>query len=783
MSSQKRSGEAILGRRLGDLLEADDQQQTIEDIVTGEPPEVQITEAPATEIHIDDLEVLQSFVEESTEHMAAVEDKIVQLERTYTPDLVNEVFRAMHTVKGTASFFGENVIAVLSHRLESLLDGCREGRIEMTGELADILLAGADELSRMIKDLSASTAGKTENDLPLTVPLDAGATESLMARIAGMESAGAVAGGSGAAETPVVADVVNVPIDDELYQNFIAESTDLLAEVETDMLSLERAPENGELIDRAFRHIHTIKGNSGFLGLGQVEELCIQIENVLETLRTGEHDVSKGVVTEILRSVDSLGRLIRDPPGGQSGIEDEQDQPLGEILVDMGLTDSESIERALDAQERKLGEILISNGALSEKEIETALDRQKKTRKSGIMQEAVTSERHAVRVDVEKLDRLFELVGELIMAEAMVVSNPDLDGLVLERFNRSAAYLGKITRQMQEIAMSVRMIPLEGLLNKMRRLVRDLSRKTGKPVEIDVAGQDTEMDRNVIEVLSDPLVHMIRNCVDHGIESEDEREKAGKNRTGHINLSARYEGSEIWIAIRDDGRGLRRDSILTKAIDRGITTEEEADKLADAEVWDFLFQPGFSTKEQVTEVSGRGVGMDVVKRNIDQLRGRIIVTTEPGLWTEFTLRIPLTLAIVDGVITRVGNTLYAVPLNEIREFQQVLPDRINSTATSGEVLELREEIIPIVRLSRVFGIRIDQDNTGREVFIVVQTGSGKAALLVDEIIGYNQIVVKALPETLGHMQELVGCTVLGSGDVSLIVDTNSLVGKAKAQVA
>ncbi len=633
----------------------------------------------------------------------------------------------------------------------------------------------------MVGDLSSAFLSRSNDELPLVVKLDRGQTDELIARIARLEAGD---------QQRVNAHLPEPPVADELYESFVAECTDLLSEAESDILALEKDPSNGGLVDRAFRHIHTIKGNAGFLGLARVEELCSQIEEVLDVVRTGERTVSAGVVTAVLRSVDSLKRLIHDPASARSeehrsasaGVADEY-KPLGEILVDMGLADEATVERALDSQERKLGEILVSNGTLSEDQVARALDEQRKVQNPGAPGDATATERKVIRVDVAKLDRLFELVGELIMAEAMVVSSPDLEGLELERFDRSASYLGKITRQMQEIAMSVRMIPLDGLFNKMRRLVRDLSRKTEKPVEIHISGQDTEMDRNVIEVLSDPLVHMIRNCVDHGIEPRAEREAAGKDRDGHVHLGARYEGSEIWITIRDDGRGLSREAILAKAVRRGLTTEDDTVKLTDAEVWDFLFQPGFSTKEQVSDVSGRGVGMDVVKRNIEQLRGKIDIATLPGSWTEVTLKIPLTLAIIDGVTTRVGNTLYALPLGDIREFQRATDDHIKATKASGEMLELREEIIPVIRLSNFFGISpaagARRDEHGQAVFIVVQSGNGRAALVVDEVLGYHQIVVKALPEYLGNMKGVSGCTVLGNGDVSLIVDTSSLVKESR----
>lgn len=734
---------------------------------------------PLATYEIEDLDVLYSFLQESSEHLETVEQKVIRLEQSNSAEVVDEIFRSMHTIKGTSAFFGPNSITELSHRLESLLDALRKGSIRVSAELIDVLLAGADELSAMVAHLGAEARSRAGSPVPMTIPERDGHVGEILDRISKLEAEGlspeAVAAGT---------NDDNI-VTDELRASFIAETEDLLTQAEADILALENDPGGIERIDRPFRNIHTIKGNAGFLGLAQVEQLCSQIEDVLHVLRNGEKRASQPIITAILQSFDSLLRFVRTgalPHQDDAAVdrmpEDEQYRPLGKILVELGLADEDAVEQALELQERKLGEILVAQGSATEEGINEALTRQRRR-----MEEApgtAEAERKAIRVDVAKLDKLFELVGELITAEAMVVSNPDLDGLDLEQFNRSASYLGKITRQIQEIAMSVRMIPLDGLFGKMRRLVRDLSRRTGKPVEIDVTGEDTETDRNVIEALADPLVHIIRNSIDHGIEDPANRAATDKPSQGLIRLSARYEGSEIWINIRDDGRGLHRDAILAKAITNGLTTEEESRTLPDERVWDFLFHPGFSTAAKVSDVSGRGVGMDVVKRNIQLLRGKIDVRTAAGYWTEVILKIPLTMAIIDGVTTRVGNILYAIPLGDIREFHRVVPNQITATATSGEVLRLRESVIPIIRLRTFFHDATVRDTDTGGVFIVVQSGGERAALLVDEIVGYHQIVIKALPEYMGQMKGLSGCSVMGNGDVSLIVDTSTLLKRRVA---
>jgi two-component system chemotaxis sensor kinase CheA len=283
------------------------------------------------------------------------------------------------------------------------------------------------------------------------------------------------------------------------------------------------------------------------------------------------------------------------------------------------------------------------------------------------------------------------------------------------------------------------------------------------------------MDRNVIEELSDPMTHIIRNAIDHGIEDGETRTKNGKKAKGTIYLGARYEGSEIWITIRDDGRGLDREKIIAKAVERHLVKPEEAAILDDQQVWRFLLEPGFSTAEKISELSGRGVGMDVVKQNIDTLRGKIDINTTPGKETEFILKIPLTLSIHDGIIIKVGNVHYAVPLSDIREFQRANQDYISKTKTNLEVLRLRDEIIPVVRMSDFFNVGNGSSGLKEQVFLIIQVNNRPTALLVDEIIGYHQIVMKSLPDFMGHIRGLSGCSIMGNGEVTFIINPSALI--------
>jgi len=448
-------------------------------------------------------------------------------------------------------------------------------------------------------------------------------------------------------------------------------------------------------------------------------------------------------------------------------------RPLGEILVGICAATEDDVHNALDLQEKPLGAILVEEGKARPEDVERALEIQKSSAAPERPQ-AEEFQRKEIRVDTAKLDRLFELVGELITAEAMVANSPDISGLKLDSFSKSFGRLNKISREIQETAMMIRMIPLDGLFHKMSRLVRDLSRKFGKPVDFRVSGQDTEMDKNVIEQVSDPLVHILRNAIDHGLEPPEARRAAGKPDAGSVHLHAKYEGSEIWISVADDGGGLDRARILAKAAEKGMLQGDPA-LLADEEVWQFIFEPGFSTAARVSDVSGRGVGMDVVKKNLERIRGRVDIRTEAGKGTEFILKIPLTMAIMDGITVRCGPGYYSLPLGDILEFFQAQPGQVCSAEGGEEAINLRGEVLPLVRLAEVFGLVGASLDPLSGILIVVQGAGRKVCLLIDEVVGNQQIVVKSLSEYLGKVEGISGCSILGNGTVSFIIDTGKLM--------
>jgi two-component system chemotaxis sensor kinase CheA len=380
----------------------------------------------------------------------------------------------------------------------------------------------------------------------------------------------------------------------------------------------------------------------------------------------------------------------------------------------------------------------------------------------------------SVKVDTGKLDALVDMVGELVIAQSMIRHDPDMAGLHNSRLTRNLAQLTRITSDVQRVAMAMRMHPVSQLFQRMARLVRDLSKKSGKQVHLELSGEDTELDRNMVEELADPLMHMVRNAVDHGAEPPEDRIAAGKDATARLELKAWHQGGFINIGISDDGRGLVREKILKKARERGLTAG--GDGLSDQEVFSFIFEPGFSTAEQVTDVSGRGVGMDVARRQIVKLRGRIEIASTPGLGTTFTLKLPLTLAIIEGLVTGVGDQRYIIPIFAVKEMFRPAPESLSSVPDGGEMVLVRGSLLPILRLHSRFSLDARSEDPAGGVLVVVESTQRNYCILVDELIGKQEVVIKSLGETFRNVPGIAGGSILGDGRVGLILDVEALFG-------
>jgi len=382
-----------------------------------------------------------------------------------------------------------------------------------------------------------------------------------------------------------------------------------------------------------------------------------------------------------------------------------------------------------------------------------------------------------VKVTTLRLDSLINMVGELVIAQSMVSENISHHFKENQHLSRNVRHLNKITRELQELSMSMRMVPVQGVFQKMARLVRDLSRKAGKEIDFVMTGADTELDRNVVEAIADPLVHMVRNSVDHGIELPKDREKTGKNGTGRIGLKAFHQGGNIVIEITDDGKGLDRERILNKAIANGIVREDQ--ELTDQDVYRLIFHAGLSTAEKVTDISGRGVGMDVVRKNIEALRGRVDIDSAPGRGSIFSIRLPLTLAVIDGQVITVGKENFILPILAVEQNLRPTPQQLSTVnGGSGEMIMIRGNLLPLLRLYRLFDIESETTDPCDALVAVVTDGDRRCCLLVDDLLGQQQVVIKSLGQYLGAIRGVSGGAILGDGSVSLILDVPGLIGMA-----
>ncbi len=589
--------------------------------------------------------------------------------------------------------------------------------------------------------------------------------------------------------------------DLDLIADFITESGDLVEGAEAALLTLETNPDDRDAINTVFRAFHTVKGTSNFMGLTLISDFAHHAESLLSRIRDGEICCTGGYADLALRSIDLLKELIQvvqDALGGEplvkpdgyddllhiltapeeAGVSEDTDigpEPVprvGDILVAQGKAEREEIETvAIDQGERPIGEAIVKSETASVKDVAKALRTQKR------MTNNETTLESSVRVRTDRLDRLIETVGELVIAQSMVTQDAAVNSAENHEVLRKVTHVSKIVRELQDLSMSMRMVPLKGTFQKMARIVRDLAHKSGKNVEFVTEGEDTEIDRNMVDSINDPLVHLVRNAVDHGIEEPKVRETGGKPKSGRVTLSARHSGGNVVVEIEDDGKGLDRARIVEKAISKGLIESEKA--MSDNEVFSLIFEPGFSTTEKVTEVSGRGVGLDVVKKGVDALRGRVDVSSEPEKGCTFSVHVPLTLAVTDGMLVKVGAERYIVPTLNIDMSFRPAEEMISTVLGRGEMVLLRGELIPIFRLHRLFDIEGAVEEPTKGLLILTGDSDHRYALLVDELLGQQQVVAKSLGEGIGRIQGVFGGAILGDGCVGLILDPQGLFLLAK----
>jgi two-component system chemotaxis sensor kinase CheA len=553
----------------------------------------------------------------------------------------------------------------------------------------------------------------------------------------------------------------------EIINDFLVEAEELVDSLDNNLVALEERPNDLDLLNEIFRAAHTIKGTSGFLGLDKIMSLTHNMEDVLNKLRKEELRVTSDIMDVVLESVDMLKILLEDVSHGRESDLDIEGVGAKLIAVVEGGSSSDvPAEEAKPAKPKEPpAETALKDVGPEKAKTATA---KKETAQKGIDQ--------TIRVDVDRLDSLMNLMGELVLgrntlmqtSNRFVKKHEDLDGI--DDLTRAGAQINFITTEIQTAVMKMRMLPIGKVFSKFPRMVRDLAREKNKKINLDIYGEETELDKSVIEEIGDPLVHLIRNSCDHGIESPEERVAAGKPETGTIRLGAAQEGSSIVVNIEDDGKGMDVEAIKKKAVERGLITKEAAEKLSNQEAFRFIFRPGFSTAKKVTNVSGRGVGMDVVKTNIEKLKGIIDIESTFGVGSRISVKLPLTLAIIQGLLVISQGELYIIPLGSVLEMIRISREDIDSV-NRHDVITLRGGVLPLVGLNHILrGDRGGSCENEKPYVVVVGLAEKRLGLIVDELLGQEEVVIKSMGEMLGVTKGVAGATILGDGRVRLIVD-------------
>jgi two-component system chemotaxis sensor kinase CheA len=697
--------------------------------------------------NIDLSQFYQIFFEEAGENLDQMEQMLLALDLEKADDEeLNAIFRCAHSIKGGAATFGFADVAELTHQMESLLDKLRRHELSPTSAMVDVLLESSDAL----RGLLGNHQGRGGEPV---------ATADLVARISALANSEDDAEEDEAEVAPVAPVVVAAPAPAP------APSRKAAAKVERDLeihIGPLENPAQADGIAELFRDIP---------GLGTVEALPCDLSTKrvwrarttasdndlmdLFTFHVGKDDIrivdNNAAAAAAVAPADAV-----DPPMGTG-----HPNPTTEGR-DYGFFDG-----APGVPVRAAAAPVAADGSAPQ-----AAPKAEARAPAGAGLESST-----LRVSVSKVDQLINLVGELVITQAMLAQKSrELDDSANQPLLAGLADLDRNTRDLQEAVMSIRMIPMSVVFNRFPRMLRDLASKLGKKVELVTQGESTELDKGLVEKITDPLTHLIRNSCDHGIEMPEDRRAKGKTEHGTITLSATHEGGSILIEVRDDGKGLSREKLLKKAREKGI---DAPDSMTDNEVWNLIFAPGFSTAEEVTDVSGRGVGMDVVKKNITALNGTVEIDSAEGFGMRVSVRLPLTLAIMDGMSVRVSEEVYILPLSSVIESFQIKPTDINTMGQGAQVVKVRDEYMPVVELERVFQVPRFEFNGTSPIMVVVEAEGSRVALMVDELLGQQQVVIKNLESNYRKVPNVSGATILGDGKVALILDTSGLVRRSR----
>lgn len=708
-------------------------------------------------------QVLQTFLVESRELLEDMENALLAIEQEeIKTEMVNAIFRAAHTIKGSAGLFGLDHIVAFTHVVESVLDQVRDGKIEIADRLIVLLLSCCDHIGALIGVLEAGQLGEDEVIAQRGGPL----LEQLRIYLDAPQSSGlTVAASQQDAET--IERIGGAAGDHDHWHISLRFGHDVLRNGMDPLSFIRYLGKLGTIIGiatlpDAMPSPEEMDPESCYLGF----EIAFNsdadkaaIDNVFEFVRD---DCSICMLPPHSRISEYI-RLIQELP--------EETARLGEMLVLCGSVTAQEVDAALDAQSEAtfaappIGAILVDHGVVQPVVVEAALAKQKR------VSELKAQESRSIRVDADKLDHLINLVGELIIAGASV--NLIARRAQVAELQECTSTLASLVEEVRDSALQLRMVKIDATFNRFQRVVHDVSREIGKGIGLVVSGEDTELDKTVVEKIANPLMHLVRNAIDHGIEPAELRAARGKPAQGIVKLNAYHDSGSIVIEVSDDGGGLKRDKILEKAVERGLV--EPGRSLSDSEIYNLIFEPGFSTAEQITNLSGRGVGMDVVKRNITALRGSVGIKSDEGIGTTVTVRLPLTLAIIDGFLVGLGKSVFVIPLDMIEECVEF------SAETGHDYANLRGQVLPFIRLREMFNV--EGSAARRESIVVVKYAGKKAGLVVDVLLGEFQTVIKPLGKMFNQVKCISGSSILGSGEVALILDVSALFGKIEAREA
>ncbi len=686
----------------------------------------------------------QAFKEEAYELLAELETSLLELEeRPDDLDLIGRVFRAMHTIKGSGSMFGFDDIASFTHEVETIFDMVRNGKLQVTGRLVNLTLAARDQIKAMLDGADDGNGVDLEASAGIIVGLR---------ELAGFQSAAAAPPGKESAKA--------APRDPVTYRIRFVPSREIFASGSNPLTLLSELKDLGTC--------SVVAQTSDFPGLEEINpEACYVYWDIILTTNQGEN-----AIRDVFIFVEDDCELKISVVAEHSRFEEQQDyKKLGEILLERGDITPKEMEDLL-AQQRKFGELAISQGILHEGKVQSALIEQrhiKEVRQEKQGAEAASS----IRVPAERLDLLVNLVGEMVTVQARLsqtaAQRADVELLAI------AEEVERLTAELRDSALNIRMLPIGSTFSKFKRLVRDLSAELGKQIEMTTEGAETELDKTVIEKLNDPLVHLIRNSIDHGIELPEARVAAGKPGHGTVHLSAVHSGDSVLITIADDGAGLDKDAIRAKALEKGIISA--AVELSEKELFQLIFAPGFSTAKKLSSVSGRGVGMDVVKRAIEALRGSIDISSVRGEGTRIMVRIPLTLAIIESLRVRIGTDTFMLPLSLVDECVELTREDV-ARSHGRNLAHVREQLVPYIPLREHF--RIPGDPPDIEQIVITQVDGLRVGFVVDHVIGEHQTVIKSLGRAYKDTEGISGATILGDGSVALILDIPQLVQAVEA---